>query len=321
MSLPLTTPPATTDPPPRPVARTVADLVGGTPLLEFRMEGVDPAVRLLAKLEMLNPLASVKDRAARWMVAEAERSGLLPATGGTVIECSSGSTGISLAALCVPRGHRCVVVMPDNATEERRLLLRALGAEIVLVPHQDGLLAAWEHAEALQRATPGSWVPHQDRNEANVRAHYETTGPEIWADTDGRVDVLVVGVGTGGTLSGTARFLKERGDVRVVAVEPERSAVLSGGEGGPHGIPGIGAGYVSDITDTDLIDEIVTVPDAAASDTAARLTRSLGLPVGVSSGAAAWASAEICRVPPRAGTTVVTIFPDSGERYLSTLRG
>ncbi|MCE7079524.1 PLP-dependent cysteine synthase family protein [Streptomyces sp. ST2-7A] len=303
-----------------PIAQSVADLIGRTPLLTFTVDGVDPSVRMLAKLEMLNPLSSVKDRAARWMVLEAERTGQLPSTGGTVIECSSGSTGISLAALCVPRGHRCVIVMPDNATEERRLLLRALGAEIVLVPHEDGLLAAWAVAEELQRGIPGSWVPHQDRNTANVLAHYTTTGPEIWADTGGRVDVLVVGVGTGGTLSGTAGFLRERCDVRVVAVEPERSAVLSGGEGGPHGIPGIGAGYISEITDLDLIDEVVTVPDEVAAESAARLTRSLGLPIGISSGAAAWAAGETCRRAASTGLTVVTIFPDTGERYLSTQR-
>ncbi|MFF0430206.1 MULTISPECIES: PLP-dependent cysteine synthase family protein [unclassified Streptomyces] len=303
-----------------PPARSLEDLVGRTPLLEVPLPGLPGSVRLLAKVEMANPLSSVKDRAALFMVRAAEEAGLLPPTGGTVIECSSGSTGISLAALCARRGHRCVIVMPDNATEERRLILRELGAEVHLVPAQDGLMAAWAYAEELQRALPGSWVPHQDRNPANVRAHYETTGPEIWEATRGRVDVLVCGVGTGGTLTGTARYLKERTDLHVVAVEPARSAVMSGGEPGPHGIPGIGAGYVSDITDLSLVDEVVAVPDEAAAATAREITRTTGLTVGVSSGAAAWASRVVASDPRRAGATVVTVFPDSGERYLSTAR-
>ncbi|MEU1228962.1 cysteine synthase family protein [Streptomyces sp. NPDC005828] len=303
-----------------PPARSLEDLVGRTPLLEVPLPGLAASVRLLAKVEMANPLSSVKDRAALFMVRAAEEAGLLPPTGGTVIECSSGSTGISLAALCARRGHRCVIVMPDNATEERRLILRELGAEVHLVPHQDGLMAAWAYAEELQRTLPGSWVPHQDRNPANVRAHYETTGPEIWEATRGRVDVLVCGVGTGGTLTGTARFLKERTALHVVAVEPARSAVMSGGEPGPHGIPGIGAGYVSDITDLSLVDEVVAVPDEAAAATAREITRATGLSVGVSSGAAAWASRLVTSDPRWAGATVVTVFPDSGERYLSTAR-
>ncbi len=312
---------------PRPVRAAVAppagsleDMVGRTPLMEVPLPGLAGSVRLLAKLEMANPLSSVKDRAALFMVRAAEASGELPATGGTVVECSSGSTGISLAALCARRGHRCVIVMPDNASEERRLLLAELGAEVHLVPHQDGLMAAWAYAEELQRALPGSWVPHQDRNPANVTAHYETTGPEIWEATAGRVDVLVCGVGTGGTLTGTARYLKERTALHVVAVEPARSAVLSGGEAGPHGIPGIGAGYVSDITDLSLVDEVVAVPDEAAAATTREIVRATGLTVGASSGAAAWASCAVTAHPRWAGATVVTVFPDSGERYLSTAR-
>jgi cysteine synthase A len=303
-----------------PPVRSLEDLVGRTPLLEVPLPGLAGSVRLLAKVEMANPLSSVKDRAALFMVRAAEEAGLLPATGGTVIECSSGSTGISLAALCARRGHRCIIVMPDNATEERRLILRELGAEVHLVPHQDGLMAAWAYAEDLQRMLPGSWVPHQDRNPANVRAHYATTGPEIWEATRGRVDVLVCGVGTGGTLTGTARYLKERTALHVVAVEPARSAVMSGSEPGPHGIPGIGAGYVSEITDLSLVDEVVAVPDEAAAATAREITRATGLSVGVSSGAAAWASRTVAADPHWAGATVVTVFPDSGERYLSTTR-
>ncbi|MFD9424977.1 MULTISPECIES: PLP-dependent cysteine synthase family protein [unclassified Streptomyces] len=302
-------------------ARSIDELIGGTPLLEVALPGLAASVRLLAKLEMLNPLSSVKDRAALAMVLAAEESGQLPPAGGTLIECSSGSTGISLAALCARRGHRCIIVMPDNASVERRLILRELGAEVVLVPAEDGLPAAWLHAEELQRTLPGSWVPHQDQNPANVRAHYESTGPEIWEATGGDVDVLVCGVGTGGTLSGTARYLKERGRVHVVAVEPARSAVMSGGEPGPHGIPGIGAGYVSDITDLSLVDEVVAVPDEAAAATVVEIVRTTGLPVGFSSGAAAWASRSVTAHPRWAGATVVTVFPDSGERYLSAASG
>jgi cysteine synthase A len=303
------------------VVESMEELVGGTPLMRVRLGGLPEEVLLLAKMEMFNPLSNVKDRAALFMLREAERTGLLPATGGTVIECSSGSTGISLAALCAVRGHRCIIVMPDNATRERREILRQFGAEVVLVPHQDGLPSAWRHAEELQRSLPGSWLPHQDRNPANVRAHYETTGPEIWAATNGAVDVLVCGVGTGGTLTGVARYLKERRDVHVVAVEPARSAVLSGGQAGPHGIPGIGAGYVSDITDLSLVDEVVAVPDDAAAATAHEVTRATGVLVGISSGAAAHASRLVGRQPQWAGATVVTVFPDTGERYLSLSRG
>lgn len=299
-------------------ARSLEDLVGGTPLLNVGLPGLASGATLLAKLEMLNPLSSVKDRAALAMMRAAEESGQLPATGGTIVECSSGSTGISLAALSARRGHRCIIVVPDNATEERRLILRELGAEVVLVPHEDGLMVAWAYAEELQRSLPGSWLPHQDRNPANARVHYDTTGPEIWVATGGRVDVLVCGVGTGGTLSGIARYLKERTSVHVVAVEPARSAVLSGGEPGPHGIPGIGAGYVSDITDLTLVDQVVTVTDEAAVATAREVLRVTGLPVGVSSGAAAWASRTVAARRRWADATVVTVFPDSGERYLST---
>ncbi|MCB5165697.1 cysteine synthase family protein [Streptomyces bambusae] len=303
------------------VARSLDDLVGGTPLLRVDLPGLPDGSRLLAKLELFNPLASVKDRPALYMLRHAEETGLLPAGGGgTVIECSSGSTGISLAALCAARGHRCIIVMPDNATEERRLILRELGAEVISVDHRDGLPAAWAYAEELQRSMPGSFLPHQDENPANTRAHYETTGPEIWEATGGDIDVLVCGVGTGGTLMGTARYLRERlPDLRVVAVEPARSAVLSGGEPGPHGIPGIGAGYISALTDTALIDEVVPVADEAAAAAAHEITRATGLLVGISSGAAAWASRHVAAGLGRPAT-VVTVFPDTGERYLSTAR-
>ncbi|NGO67966.1 PLP-dependent cysteine synthase family protein [Streptomyces boncukensis] len=303
------------------VVRSVEELVGGTPLLDVPLDGMPGSVRLCAKLEMFNPLANVKDRPVLAMMREAEESGQLPASGGTVIECSSGSTGISIAAFCARRGHRCIIVMPDNATEERRQILREFGAEIVLVPHQDGLLPAWKYAEELQRSTPGAWLAHQDEHPANERAHYETTGPELWEATGGAIDVLVCGVGTGGTLTGAARYLKQHKDVHVVAVEPAGSPVLSGGEPGPHGIPGIGAGYVSDIMDLDLIDEVVVVPDEEAAPTAREVSRRIGLLVGVSSGAAAYAARLLGRRERWAGATMVAVFPDSGERYLSTALG
>lgn len=299
------------------IVSSLEELMGGTPLLEFRLPGVPDRVRMLAKLEMFNPLGSVKDRAVSYMFRAAERSGALPATGGTVIECSSGSTGISLAALCARYGHRCIIIMPDNTTEERRQILRGLGAEIVLVPRSAGLLGAWAHAEELQRALPGSWLPHQDTNLANVRAHYETTGPEIWTATDGEIDVLVCGVGTGGTLTGAARFLKERRGVHVVAVEPAGSTVMSGGEPGPHGIPGIGPGYISQTTDVALIDEVLTVSDEDAVRTRRHIARSTGLLAGISSGAAAHAARQLAGRRRPVWSTIVTVFPDSGQRYLS----
>ncbi|MPY30137.1 cysteine synthase family protein [Streptomyces adustus] len=303
------------------IVRSLEELVGGTPLLDLRLPGVPDTARILAKLEMFNPLSSVKDRAALHMLRAAEASGALPATSGTVIECSSGSTGIALAALCAARGHRCIIVMPDNATEERRQILRDLGAEVVLRPHHDGLLASWAFAEDLRRATPGAWMPRQDTNPANPAAHYATTGPELWEATGGAIDVLVCGVGTGGTLTGTGRYLKERRDVHVVAVEPERSAVLSGGEGGPHGIPGIGAGYVSEITDLGLIDEVLPVSDEDATEATRQITRSSGLLAGISSGAAAHAARRLSRQRRWADATIVTVFPDTGERYLSLALG
>ncbi|MFF0132605.1 PLP-dependent cysteine synthase family protein [Streptomyces mirabilis] len=298
------------------IYQSMEELVGGTPLLQYRLPGVAAGARTLAKLEMLNPLANVKDRAALYMFRAAQQSGQLP-PGGTVIECSSGSTGISLAALCQLHGHRCIIVMPDNATVERQLILRKLGAEIKFVPHGDGLPAAWAYAERLQKSTPDSWLPHQDTNPANVLAHYETTGPELWRDTAGEMDVLVCGVGTGGTLTGIARFLKERREVHVVAVEPTRSAVLSGGEAGPHCIPGIGAGYVSEITDLALIDEVIAVSDDDAATTSREITQATGLLAGISSGAAAHAARLLSRQPQWSEATIVAVFPDSGERYLS----
>lgn len=304
-------------PPVRPgVVSSVEELVGQTPLLRLVFPSVPDSVRLLAKLEMFNPTASMKDRAALRMIQGAERAGLLAADGGTVVEATSGNTGISLAAFCAARGHRCILILPDNATEERRRILRAFGAEIVESPHQDGLRAAIALADRVHRATPGSWLVGQDKNPDNVAAHYEGTGPEI-LDACGTVDVLVCAVGTGGTLTGAARYLKERGNTYIVAVEPAGSPVLSGGEPGPHRIPGIGGGFINPVTDVTCIDEVVTVTDAQAASATVRLARSCGLLCGLSSGAAAHASVTVARQPRWADATIVTILPDTGERYLS----
>lgn len=299
------------------IASSIADLIGNTPLLRLSYPDVPDSVRVLAKLEMFNPLSSVKDRAALHMILEAERSGALDPAGGTVVEYSSGNTGISLAALCAVRNHRCIILMPDSATEERRAILRVFGAEIVLTPAEEGLLGTIARAEELHRSLPGSWLVDQSKNQANTAAHYGTTGPEIWQDCGGEVDVLVIGVGTGGTLTGIARYLKERRDVHVIAVEPTNSPVLSGGEHSPHKIPGIGGGFIQENTDLGCIDEIVTVSDEDAATATVELVRSAGVFVGVSSGAAAHASRVVARRPEFANATIVTLLPDTGERYLS----
>jgi cysteine synthase A len=303
------------------VASSMDDLVGETPLLRLPLPGARPDVTVLAKLEMFNPLGSVKDRAALFMLRHAERTGLLPPTGGTVVEASSGNTGISLAAMCAVRGHRCVIILPDNATDERRAILTAFGAEIVYSPFQEGLAGAIAISERVHRETAGSWLVSQDKNPVNAQAHYETTGPEIWRDTAGAVDVFVCAVGTGGTLSGVARYLKERREVHVVAVEPAGSPVLSGGERGTHRIPGIGGGFVNEVTDRSVIDEIVTVTDGDAAATTRWLARDLGLLAGVSSGAAAHGARVVAGRERWAGKTVLTLLPDTGERYLSIWDG
>jgi cysteine synthase len=299
------------------VLSSVEELVGGTPMIRLRSSSVPDTVRLLAKLEMLNPLSSVKDRAALRMIRGAEDTGLLARSGATVVEASSGNMGISLAALCAVRGHRCVIVLPDSATAERRAVLRAFGAEIVESPHEDGLPAAIALARRIHESLPGSWLAGQDHNPDNVAAHYETTGPEIWDACEGRVDVLVCAVGTGGTLTGVARYLKERGSTHVVAVEPAGSPVLSGGQPGPHRIPGIGGGFVNDVTDQSCIDEVITVTDGEAAAATLDLAATYGLLTGISSGAAVHASSLVARRERWADATIVTILPDTGERYLS----
>ncbi len=301
---------------PRPIAHSLEDLIGGTPLVRLALPGLRSDVAALAKLERANPLSSIKDRASLFMLRGAERRGeLVP--GGTIVEATSGNTGISLAALAAARGYRCVIVMPDSATRERRQIVRALGAEVVLTPRAAGYRGAIDKAEELCRELPDAWFPRQHENADNVRAHFETTGPEIWADCHGRIDALVCGVGTGGTLSGVAGYLKQQDpSVHVVAVEPEGSPVLSGGRGGLHGIPGLNGGFVAATTDASLIDEIVVVCDDDAASTARLLARSQGLLVGISSGAATHGCVQVANRLP-AGATVVTILPDTGERYLS----
>jgi cysteine synthase A len=300
----------------RGIATSVEDLIGNTPLLRLSFPDVPPSVRLLAKLEMFNPLSSVKDRAALHMIRAAELSGMLD-DGVTVVEATSGNTGISLAALCAARGYRCVLVMPDNATEERRRILKAFGAQVVLTPFQEGLVGTMARAAELARSIPGSFYVGQDHNPHNPAAHYATTGPEIWSACDDTVDVFVCGVGSGGTMTGVARYLKERTDVHVVAIEPAGSPVLSGGERGTHTIPGIGGGVIQDNTDLNCIDEILVVSDEDAAAATVDLAKTFGLFVGVSSGAAAHASRVIARRPQWFGATVVTIMPDAGDRYLS----
>ncbi|MEU3455875.1 cysteine synthase A [Micromonospora sp. NPDC006766] len=300
------------------IAESIEDLVGNTPLLRLPVEGSAPGTRVLAKIESANPLASVKDRAALWMLRAAEAAGHLTPGSGTVVEATSGNTGIALAAFAAARGYRCVIVLPDSATTERIHLLEALGAEVVLTPHQLRYQGAIDRAEEIHRDTPGSWYPRQHDNMDNVCAHYDTTGPEIWADTDGQVDALVCGIGTGGTLTGAARYLKQHNPaLRAIAVEPESSPVLSKGYAGTHAIPGLTGGFVAPTTDVTLIDEILTVGDGEAMDTARWLVRRVGVLAGVSSGAAVHAAVRVARRPESAGLTIVTVLPDTGERYLS----
>lgn len=303
-----------------PIFPSVDGLVGRTPLLELagveRAEGLQ--ARLLAKVEGMNPGGSAKDRVARAMLDDFERRGLV-APGSTVIEPTSGNTGIGLAALGTARGLRVVIAMPDTASVERRRLMEAYGAEVVLTEGARGMQGAIEKAEELARSIPGAVVAGQFSNLANSQAHYETTGPEIWEDAGGCVDVLVAGVGTGGTITGVGRYLRERNpSLRVVAVEPADSPVLSQGRAGAHGIAGIGAGFVPEVLDRSLLDEVVAVRDDDACAAARSVARLEGLLVGVSSGAAVWAAVQVARREEMRGRAVVAVLPDSGERYLST---
>ena len=300
---------------------TSADqLIGNTPLLELtrieREEGLQ--ARILAKLEYFNPAGSVKDRIGKAMIDDAEKSGRL-GPGATIIEPTSGNTGIGLAAVAAARGYRIIIVMPETMSVERRQLMRAYGAELELTEGAKGMKGAIERAEQLAREIPNSFVAGQFVNPANPQAHYETTGPEIWRDTDGAVDIFVSGVGTGGTLTGTGRYLREqKPDVKLVAVEPADSPVLSEGRAGSHKIQGIGAGFVPEVLDTKLYDEVVTVTNEDAFATGKRIGRSEGVLVGISSGAAVWAAVELAKRPENKGKTIVVLLPDTGDRYLST---
>ena len=302
------------------VYQSITDLIGRTPLLEltkYRAANNLPAA-IIAKLEYFNPAGSVKDRIALAMIEDAERRGALK-PGAVIIEPTSGNTGIGLAAVAAARGYRAVFTMPETMSVERRQLLKAYGAEIVLTPGAEGMKGAIAKAEALAKDTPNAFIPGQFVNPANPKAHFEHTGPEIWADTEGKVDIFVAGVGTGGTLSGTGKFLKEKNPgIRVVAVEPATSPVLSEGKAGPHKIQGIGAGFVPETLDTTVYDEVFPVPNEAAFATAKSLGRLEGFLVGISSGAALYAATEIARRPENAGKRIVVVLPDGGDRYLST---
>ena len=300
---------------------TSADqLIGHTPLLELTHieKAHDLKAKLVAKLEYFNPAGSVKDRIAKAMIDDAEAKGLLKA-GSVIIEPTSGNTGIGLASVAAARGYRIIIVMPETMSVERRQLMKAYGAELVLTEGVKGMKGAIAKADELAKEIPNSFVAGQFVNPANPKAHYETTGPEIWQDTDGKVDFFVAGVGTGGTITGVGKFLKEKNPaVKVVAVEPKTSAVLSTGIAGSHKIQGIGAGFVPDVLDTKIYDEIIPVDNDDAFAVGKEIGHREGVLVGISSGAALWASIELAKRPENAGKTIVVLLPDTGDRYLST---
>jgi cysteine synthase len=302
------------------IAKKLTDLIGNTPLLELSgfAAGKDIKARLLGKLEYFNPAGSVKDRIGYAMIADAEAKGLIGKK-TTIIEPTSGNTGIALAFVCASRGYRLILTMPETMSVERRSLLAALGAELVLTPGPERMPGAIKKAEELAKEIPDSWIPQQFENPANPEIHRKTTAEEIWRDTDGKVDIFVAGVGTGGTITGVGEALKKHNkDIRVIAVEPADSPVLSGGQPGAHAIQGIGAGFVPKNFERSVVDEIFPVKNDQAIGTAKELARKEGLIVGISSGAAVYAAAEIGKRPENAGKTIVVILPDTGERYLST---
>ncbi len=302
----------------RGIAGDATELIGNTPLVRLNRITAGVAAEVVAKLESFNPLASVKDRIGVAMILTAEAEGLIK-PGAVIVEPTSGNTGIALAFVCAARGYKLILTMPETMSLERRQLLAALGADLVLTPGGEGMTGAIKKAESLAAAHPDYYMPQQFKNPANPEIHRLTTADEIWRDTDGRVDILVSGVGTGGTITGVAGALKERKPgLRAVAVEPAGSPVLSGGKAGAHKIQGIGAGFVPGVLRQELIDEIITVSDANAAATARRLAREEGILAGISSGAAAWAALKVARRPENKGKLIVVIFPDTGERYLST---
>lgn len=302
------------------IKNNATELIGNTPLLELSHieKKYDLKARLLGKMEYLNATGSIKDRIALAMIEDAEEKGILK-EGSVIIEPTSGNTGIGLASVGTSKGYKVIIVMPETFSIERRKLIRAYGAQIVLSDGKKGMNGAIAKANELADEIPGAFIPSQFENPVNWKAHYETTGPEIWNDTDGKVDILVAGVGTGGTITGTGKYLKKMNqDVKVVAVEPASSPVLSGGNAGPHAIQGIGAGFVPKVLDTSIYDEIITVKNEDAIQTGAMFGKNEGVLVGISAGAALWAAIQLAKREENAGKNIVVILPDSGDRYLST---
>ena len=300
------------------IYESISGLVGNTPLLRVNNYNKDGKADILAKLEYFNPAGSAKDRVGMAMIAAAEEQGILK-QGGTIIEPTSGNTGVGLAAVGSAKGYRVILTMPDTMSVERRMLLKAFGAEVILTEGAKGMSGAIEKAQELNREIEGSIIAGQFENPANSAIHRSTTGPEIWRDTDGKVDIFVAGVGTGGTITGVGEYLKIMNpDVKVVAVEPSDSPLLSQGKAGPHKIQGIGVNFVPDVLNKDIIDEIITVTSEDAFASAKKVARSEGILVGISSGAALYAAAQLAMLPENAGKTIVALLPDTGERYLST---
>ena len=302
------------------VYKAISDLIGNTPLVELthieEKEGLDASV--VAKVEFFNPAGSVKDRIAKKMIEDAEKKGLIK-PGATLIEPTSGNTGIGIASVAAAKGYKAIMTMPETMSVERRNLLKAYGAKVVLTDGKASMKGAIAKAKELAATIPNSFIPSQFENPSNPQAHYESTGPEIWKDTEGKVDIFVAGVGTGGTVSGTGKYLKDQNpNVKVVAVEPATSPVLSEGHAGPHGIQGIGAGFVPNILDTSVYDEVFTVTNEQAYETGRLIAHNEGMLVGISSGAATYAAIQIAKRPENKGKTIVVLLPDTGERYLST---
>lgn len=302
------------------VYKAISDLIGNTPLVELthieEKECLEASV--VAKVEFFNPAGSVKDRIAKKMIEDAEKKGLIK-PGATLIEPTSGNTGIGIASVAAAKGYKAIMTMPETMSVERRNLLKAYGAKVVLTDGKAGMKGAIAKAQELAAATPNCFIPSQFENPSNPQAHYESTGPEIWKDTEGKVDIFVAGVGTGGTVSGTGKYLKDQNpNVKVVAVEPATSPVLSEGHAGPHGIQGIGAGFVPNTLDTSVYDEVFTVTNEQAYETGRLIAHNEGMLVGISSGAATYAAIQIAKRPENKGKTIVVLLPDTGERYLST---